>query len=108
MKPLSPTSPEHQVIEFPPLNETQRILKQALMRLGDGRAWGQNALVSDGRYCALGALIAEAGFGSDAYTFLSAAADEKGASVVDLNNAAKSFSEVRSMFERAIHLASTK
>jgi len=59
MKPLSTTSPEHQVIEFPPLNETQRILKQALMRLGqNGEGFDPDGwpVPRHGRVCAVQAV----------------------------------------------------
>lgn len=98
-------------------NETQRILREALMRLENGQKWCKDARDdSAGRHCALGAVDAILGIDCDdteLCAYLAAAARALGAktskgpawSVAEINNRADNFSEVRAMFLKAIELS---
>ncbi len=119
MKPLSPS--EIKEIEVPkPLNETQRVLAEALKRLGpNGENWHQGSYCNGAgdRLCALGAVRAAQGLPADEdsvseihkapYNFLGQAASALGGpgTAWMFNDSAESFSEVRAMFEKAIELS---
>lgn len=103
----------------PFLNETQRVLGEALRRLDEGARWCQgHACIDNAAFCAVGALYKAVGRNPyDAETdperkgpaelrYLNEAARELGATYAGtLNDRAKDFSEVRTMFEKAITLA---
>lgn len=98
-------------------NDTQRILREALMRLGpNGEHWCQVAFIrDDGAFCAIGSLIhamSHGGISNAQYTtakdYLARASEAFGhPHPMYLNDSAHSFSEVRSMFELAISLAAS-
>lgn len=109
---LAPEKP----LLHPELNETQLVLKRALELLGpNGERWTQQrAYVCDAGYCAIGAVgsvmqedphdVHRAGAKHRIHRLLMEAIG--GHQEVTLaNDAAKSFSEVRTMFLRAIELA---
>lgn len=123
MRMPSPSEIKPLIVETPvPMNETQRVLKEALRLLGpNGENWQKNDRGDGaGPYCALGAIGAVAlrhtRFDSwmchhPAVQALYVAAERTlpersgGAAVAHVNNEAASFSEVRAMFELAITLA---
>lgn len=117
-----------EAVEYTPVeNDNQRHLRAALALLGpNGEFWIRYHLFDGNSRCAYGALnkvvfgidvknwadsapVYRAGFDHPGpYRFLRAAAEERGhLDASEVNNHAKSFSEVRSMFERAITLAAT-
>lgn len=101
-------------------NETQRVLREALMRLENGAMWHQGGCRSGDKVCAVTALGIAIGArdrpyitgnSSSAHGFLTDAARQLNgygpglARPAQLNDTAKDFSEVRAMFLKAIELA---
>lgn len=104
-------------------NAVQRLLRRTLAWLDNGKMWAQRtALDAQGRRCASSALSFHATSHTEelaAWENLNAAAIQLWAppsravlgaypSMVILNDRAKSFLEVRAVFERAIQLAATE